>query len=162
MRLGSAQRLEGRNRVLGLEERLAPVTREPGMRFERARGIAANAEHHTRVVAGAAEQKREHGGAAEAAVSPDPSAPAQDPVDVMGEMRRGNALSSGRYAREPREGAIGREELERARHGRACHHDLELRAQTHASEQERRSRRAAAMHHFAVYEGTFASADTSK
>ena len=132
------------------------------MRLERASGVSPHTEHDARVVAGAAEQKREHRGAAQTAVSPDASASMQDPVDVKGEMRRDHALTAARNAREPREGAIGGKELEGARHGRARRHDLELRAQPHASERKRRSPRAAAVHHLPVYEGTFASADTSK
>ena len=162
LRLGSAQRLKRRDGVLGLEERLASVTREPRVGFESAGGIPANTEHDTRVVAGAAEEKREHGSAAQAAVPPESPAPMKDPVDVEGEMRRDHALPAGRNAREPREGTVGREKLECARNGSAGRHDLELRAQPHASERERRSPRAAAVHHFPVYEGTFASADTSK
>jgi hypothetical protein len=132
------------------------------MRLERASGVSPHTEHDARVVAGAAEQQCEHCRAPQTAVSPDASAAVQDPIDVKSEMRRDHALTAARNAREPREGAIGGKELEGARHGRARRHDLELRAQPHASERKRRSPRAAAVHHLPVYEGTFASADTSK
>lgn len=138
-----------------------PIAGEPGMRLERARGIATNTDHDARVVPGAAEQKREHSCAAKAAVPPYPPAAVQDPVDVKGELRWYDALSARRDAREPREGPVCGKELERARHRRACRDDLELGAQPHASEPERCSPRAAAVHHFVVYAGTFASAATS-
>ena len=86
----------------------------------------------------------------------------QNPVDVKGELRGRDALRARGHAREPREGTIGGEKLERARHGRARSHDLELGAQPHASEPKRRSLRAAAVRHFWVYVGAFASAETSK
>jgi hypothetical protein len=132
------------------------------MRLERARGVPPNPKHDARIVAGAAKQQGEHSGAAEAAVSPDSSATMEDAVDVKGEMRRDDAFSAARDAREPCEGAIGGEQLERARNRGARRHDLDLRAQPHASERKRGSQRAAAMHHLPVYEGTFASADTLK
>ena len=129
--LGAAQRLEGCDRFRGLEKGLASVAGEPGVRLERAGIIAPNADHHTRVVAGAAKQEREHCRATQAAVAPDPLAAVQNPVDLKGEKRRRYALATGGHAGEPREGAIRGEELERARHGRARGHDLELRAQPH-------------------------------
>jgi hypothetical protein len=132
------------------------------MRLERACGAPPHTEHDARIVAGAAKEKREHGGPAQARVPPDPSTAAQDPVDVKGQVPRDDALSAVRNAREPRERAIGGEELEGARNDRAGRHDLELRAQPHASERGRRSQRAAVMHHLPVYEGTLASADTLK
>jgi hypothetical protein len=161
LRLGSAQRLKGRDGVLGLEKGLTTVACEPRVGLESARGVSSHTEHDACVVAGAAEQKREHRRATKAAVFPYSPAAMQDAVDVKSEMSRDHALAAGRNALEPREGAIGGEELECARDGRARRHDLDLRAQPHASEQERRSQRAAAMHHLLMYEGTFASADTS-
>jgi hypothetical protein len=132
------------------------------VRLERARAVSPNTDHDARVVAGAAEQEREHRGAAEAAVTPDPTAAVQDAIDMECELLWDHTLAPRGNAREPRECSIRGEELERARHGRARGHDLELRAQPHASERDLRSPRAAAVHHLAVYEGTFASADTSK
>jgi hypothetical protein len=161
-RLGAAQRLKGRNRVRRLEKGLAPVAGEPRVRLERAAVAASNTDHDARVVPRAAEQEREHRSAAQAAMAPDPLAAMQNPVDVKGELRRSHALTARRNAGEPCEGAIGREELERARHRGARSHDLELGAQPHASEPERRSPRAAAVRHFWVYVGAFASAETMK
>lgn len=145
-----------------LQKGLAAAAGEPGVRLELARLAAPNPDHDARVVSGAPEQKREHRRAAQAAVAPDPLPAMQNPVDVKGELRGREALSTRRNAREPREGAIGGEELERARHRRARGHDLELGAQPHANARERRSPRAAAVCHFWVYMGTFASAETLK
>jgi len=162
VQLGAAQWLECRDRLSGLEKGLASIAGEPGVRLERARAIAADADHDARVVTRATKQEREHRGTTEAAVSPDPSAAVQDAIDVECELRGDDALAPRGNAREPREGSVCREELERARHGRARGDDLELRAQPHASERELRSPRAAAVHHLPVYEGTLASADTSR
>lgn len=161
-RSGAAHRLEGRDRVRWLQERFAPIAGEPRVCFENAARIATNTDHHACVVPGAAEQQREHRGAAEAAVAPDSPAAMQNAVDVKGEQRGRHAFAARGHTREPREGLISLEKLERARHGSARRHDLELGSQPHASERRRRSPRATATHHFPVYEGTFASAETSK
>ena len=104
------------------------------MRLERASSISAHSEHDARVVSRAAEQEREHRGATEAAVSPESATAVQNPIDVKGEMLRGHALTAARNAREPREGARCREELQRAGDRRARGDDLQLGAQPHASE----------------------------
>jgi hypothetical protein len=154
--------MEGRDRVRRLQKGLAPVAGEPRVRLELAPVAAPDTDHDARVMPGAAQQEREHRGPAQAAVAPDPPAAMQDAVDVEGELRGRDVLSAGWHTREPREGAIGREELERERHRCACGHDLELGSQPHASEPERRSPRAAAVRHFWVYVGAFASAETLK
>jgi hypothetical protein len=148
--LRAAQRLEGRDRVRRLQKWFASVAGEPRVRLELTGLAAPNADHDTRVVSAAAEQQREHDCATQAAVAPDPPAAVQDSIDVKGELRRSDSLSTRRNAGEPGEGAIGREKLERARYRGTCRDNLELGAQPHASEPGRRSPRAAEVRHFCV------------
>jgi hypothetical protein len=130
--------------------------------FQLARRGAPDADHHARIVAGPAQENGEDGGAPKAAVPPDPPAAVEQPVHVKGEERRRDLLAAARHAREPAEGAVAGKELERARHGEARRHDLELGAQPHVSERAARSPRAAAIHHFVAYAGVVASAETTK
>ena len=160
--LRRTQRLKARDPLGWLEVGLASVAGDPGVRLERAAIRAANADDDARIVSGAPQKQRKHCGAAQAAVAPDPLAAIEHAVDVVGEKLRGNLLAAGGNAREPCERAIRRKELERARHRRARGHDLELRAEAHASERSRRSLRAPPVTHFDVYVGAFASADTTK
>jgi hypothetical protein len=156
--LRATQSLKGCDGVRWLEKGLASIAGDPRVRLERAAIVAAHADHDARVVSRATQQQCEHGRAAQAAVAPDAAAAMQNPIDVMREQRGTDLLGTGRHALEQREGPIRREQLESARHGRARRDDLELGAQPHASE---RSSRAAAIHHFPVYDGAFASADTT-
>lgn len=120
------------------------------MRLERTRAAPPDAYHDARVVSATTQEIGEHGGAAQAAVAPDPLAAVQNPVDVKGELRRSDALPASGYAREPREGTVRGKYLERAWHRHARRHDLELGAQPHVSQRPRRSPPAAGAPHFAA------------
>lgn len=158
--LRPAQRLEGRDRIRRLEVRISPVTGEPRVRLERARIAAPDTYHDTRVVSTATQEIGEHGGAAQAAVTPDPPTAVQNAVDVKGQLRGNNAFPASAHAREPRERSVRRQYLERARNRHARHHDLELGAQPHVSQRPRRSPLAPGARHYGVYVGIFASAET--
>src|SRR5665647_1211425 len=103
--LHRTQRVEGRDGVRWLQVRLRAVAGEPGVGLEHPRIGAAHADDDARVVAGAAEEEREHGSAAQAAVAPDPPAAVQDPIDVEGQERRSCLLYT---SPSPRDGLLSR------------------------------------------------------
>lgn len=105
---------------LGFEERFHAVAAHPGMRLQRARLVASNANHHLGHTPLPSQQGGQNRGTAQTGATPDPRQPPEHAIDCPGERLRARGPTMPlRHARDRSKDAPRGDELECRRNQQA-------------------------------------------